>query len=209
MRTFDIILKTCNIEKHLEDDPVEETGLKILEPRKKVGLVVVITGHGKGKTTSALGMALRAVGHGMRVCIVEFMKCDVYSGEIDGIKRLSPNVEFHLTGKGFCGIMGDSYTFSEHRASAQEAIKFAKEKMLSGSYDILILDEINNAVELKLVDLPQILDLIDRKPTLMHVVLTGRDAPAELIDRAHTVTEMKEVKHAYNQGIEPQKGIDY
>jgi len=188
---------------------VEETGLKILEPREKVGLIVVITGHGKGKTTSALGIALRAAGHGMRVCIVEFMKCDLYSGEIEGIKRLSPNVEIHLTGKGFCGIMGDPHTFSEHRASAQEAIKFAKEKMLSGSYDILILDEINNAVGLKLVDLPQILDLIDRKPTLLHLVLTGRDAPTELIKRAHTVTEMKEVKHAYYQGIEPQKGIDY
>ncbi len=188
---------------------MEETDLKKLEPKVKVGLVVVITGHGKGKTTSALGIALRAVGYDMRVCIIEFMKSDMYSGEIDGIKRLSPNVELHLTGKGFCGIMGNPYTFEEHRTNAQEAIKLAKEKILSGEYDILILDEINNALKLKLVDLPQVMELMDVKPPLLHLVLTGRDAHPEVIKRAHTVTEMKEIKHAYRQGIEPQKGIDY
>ncbi len=188
---------------------MEETKLKVLEPRGKVGLVVVITGHGKGKTTSALGIVLRAVGHDMKVCIIEFMKGDMYSGEIDGIKRLSPNVELHLTGKGFCGIMGNPYPFEEHRANAQDAVRLAKEKMLSGKFDIVILDEINNALNLKLIDLPQVLDLIDSRPPLMHLVLTGRDAPMELITRAHTVTEMKEIKHAYRQGIEPQKGIDY
>ncbi len=188
---------------------MEETDLKKLEPKVKVGLVVVITGYGKGKTTSALGIALRAVGYDMRVCIIEFMKGDMYSGEIDGIKRLSPNVELHLTGKGFCGIMGNPYTFEEHRTNAQEAIKLAKEKILSGEYDILILDEINNALKLKLVDLPQVMELMDVKPPLLHLVLTGRDAHPEVIKRAHTVTEMKEIKHAYRQGIEPQKGIDY
>jgi cob(I)alamin adenosyltransferase len=188
---------------------MEEKDLQQLEPKVRVGLIVVLTGHGKGKTTSALGIALRAAGYGMRICIIQFMKGDMYSGEIDGIKRLSPNVELHFTGKGFCGIMGDTYPFSEHRANAQEAIKFAKEKALSGNYDIVILDEINNALKLKLIDLPQVLDLIDNKPPLMHLVLTGRDAPMELMKRAHTVTEMKEVRHAYRQGIEPQKGIDY
>lgn len=181
----------------------------MFEPKERVGLVVVITGHGKGKTTSALGIALRAVGHDMKVCIIEFMKGDMYSGEIDGIKRLSPNVELHVTGKGFCGIMGNPYPFKEHRANAQEAIKLSKEKMLSGNYDILILDEINNALKLKLVDLPQVMELIDIKPPLMHLVLTGRDAHPDVIARAHTVTEMKEIKHAHRQGIEPQKGIDY
>ncbi len=86
---------------------MEELELQVLEPKQKVGLIVVITGHGKGKTTSALGMALRAAGHNMNVCIIEFMKGDMYSGEIDGIKKLSPNVELHLTGKGFCGIRGN------------------------------------------------------------------------------------------------------
>jgi cob(I)alamin adenosyltransferase len=183
--------------------------LQVFEPKEKVGLIVVLTGHGKGKTTSALGIALRAVGHDMKVCIIEFMKGDMYSGEIDGIKRLAPNVELHLTGKGFCGIMGNPYPFEEHRANAQEAINLAKKKMFSGDYDILILDEINNALKLKLVDLAQVLDLIDKKPALLHLILTGRDAHPDVIERAHTVTDIKEIKHAYRQGIEPQKGIDY
>ncbi len=188
---------------------MEKTNLQVFEPKEKVGLIVVLTGHGKGKTTSALGMALRAAGYGMKVCIIEFMKGDMYSGELDGVKRLSPNVELHLTGKGFCGIMGNPYPFKEHRANAQDAIKLAHEKMLTGNFDILILDEINNALKLKLVDLPQVLELIDNKPPLLHLILTGRDAHPEVIGRAHTVTEMREIKHAYRQGIEPQKGIDY
>jgi cob(I)alamin adenosyltransferase len=188
---------------------MEEGSLRKLEPKKKVGLVVVITGHGKGKTTSALGMALRAVGHGMKVCIIHFMKGDMYFGEIDGVKKLAPDIELHLTGKGFCGIYGNPYPYEEHRANAQEAIKLAKEKMLSGNYDILILDEINNSLNLKLVDLPQVLDLIENKPPLMHLILTGRDAHPEVIERAHTVSEIKEIKHAYRQKIEPQEGIDY
>ncbi len=118
-------------------------------------------------------------------------------------------MEHHLTGKGFCGIQGNPYPHSEHRANAQDAIKLAKEKMLSGKFDILVCDEINNALKLKLVDLPQVLDLIDSKPPLMHLVLTGRDAHPEVIGRAHTVSEVNEIKHAYREGIEPQKGIDY
>lgn len=188
---------------------MEEKKLKRLEPKKRVGLIVVLTGHGKGKTTSALGMALRAVGHDMKVCIIHFMKGDMYSGELDGLKKLAPNVEIHLTGKGFCGIYGNSLPYEEHRANAQEAIKLAKEKTLSGNYDILILDEINNALKLELVDLPQVLDLIESKPPLMHLILTGRDAHPEVIERAHTVSEVKEIKHAHRQRIGPQKGIDY
>jgi cob(I)alamin adenosyltransferase len=188
---------------------MEEMKLQMFEPKEKVGLIVVITGGGKGKTTSALGIALRAAGHNMKVCIIEFMKGDMYSGEIDGIKRLSPNVDLHVTGKGFCGIRGNPYSFKEHRANAQEAIKLAMERMLSDDFDIMILDEINNALKLKLIDLPQVMDLIDAKPPLMHIVLTGRDAHPQVIEKAHTVTEMKEIKHAYRQGIEPQKGIDY
>lgn len=186
-----------------------EPALQMLEPKEKKGLVVVITGYGKGKTTSALGMVLRAVGHGLHVCLVQFMKGDMYAGEIDALKSLAPQVEHHLTGKGFCGILGNPYPHSEHRANAQDAIELAKERMLSGKFDILICDEINNALKLKLVDLPQVLDLIDSKPPLMHLVLTARDAHPEVIGRAHTVSEVNEIKHAYREGIEPQKGIDY
>lgn len=183
--------------------------LKKIEPEQKKGLVVVLTGDGKGKTTSALGMALRATGHGLRICIIQFMKGDIYAGEIDGVKKLGPNVELHLTGTGFCGIMEDTHTFEEHRKSAQDAIKLAGEKTRSGDYDMVILDEINNAIRLGLVDLRQATLLIEKKPPLTHMVLTGRNAHEEIVRMADTVSEVREVKHAYWRGIEPQPGIDY
>jgi cob(I)alamin adenosyltransferase len=186
-----------------------EMAMQMLEPKEKVGLVVVVTGYGKGKTTSALGMILRSVGYGMRVCLIQFMKGDMHAGEYEGLKKLAPYVEHHLTGKGFCGIQGNPYPHREHRANAQEAILLAKDKMLSGEFDVLVCDEINNALNLNLVDLAQVLDLIDGKPPLLHLVLTGRDAHPDVIARAHTVSEVNEIKHAYREGIEPQKGIDY
>ncbi len=183
--------------------------MKVFEPGHKTGLVLVITGNGKGKTTSALGIALRAAGYKMKVCIICFIKGDMHSGEFDGIKRLRPDVEIHVTGKGFLGIIDSPYTFEEHRRSAQEGLMLAMKKMGSRGIDILILDEINNAVELGLVDLDQVIKLIDDKPDFMHLILTGRDAHREVIEKAQTVTEMKEIKHAFTLGIEPQKGIDY
>ena len=180
-----------------------------LTPKYPTGLVVVITGNGKGKTTSALGMALRACGHGMRVCIIQFMKGDLYSGEWDGVRHLDCAIELISTGKGFCGIQGNSYSRAEHRANAQEALKLARQRIASGEVDLLILDEINNALRLKLVDLNQVMELLDKRPRLMHLILTGRDAPPELIERADTVSEVVEIKHAFRKDIEPQPGIDY
>jgi cob(I)alamin adenosyltransferase len=180
-----------------------------LQPKIKKGLIVVITGNGKGKTTSALGMALRACGHGMKVCIIQFMKGDIYAGEWDGVKRLGDLVELHVTGKGFCGILGNPYPWAEHRANAQDAVELAREKLASGNFDMLVLDEINNALHLKLVDLEQVLEILSQKPELMHLVLTGRDAHPKVIELADTVSEIVEVKHAYRKDIEPQPGIDY
>ncbi|MDD2309801.1 MAG: cob(I)yrinic acid a,c-diamide adenosyltransferase [Desulfuromonadaceae bacterium] len=180
-----------------------------LETKNRVGLIVVLTGNGKGKTSSALGMVLRAVGHKLRVCIIQFMKGDLYCGEIDGVKWLAPLVEFHQTGKGFCGIQGNQIPYHEHRVNAQCAIELARDKIRSGLFEIVILDEINNALKLGLVDLPQVLELLDAKPPSLHLVLTGRDAHPEVCARAQTVTEMVEVKHAYRDGIEAQQGIDY
>ena len=180
-----------------------------LEPKERKGLVVVITGHGKGKTTSALGMALRACGHGMRVCIIQFMKGDLYAGEWDGIRKMDCAIELHATGKGFCGIRGNPYPRSEHRANAQDGIDLVREKMATGGFDLMVLDEINNAVRHKLVDLEQLLGIISSKPPLMHLVLTGRNAAPEVIELADTVSEVLEIKHAYRNGIEPQPGIDY
>jgi len=167
-----------------------------LVPKGKKGLIVVITGHGKGKTTSALGIAVRACGHGMSICMIQFMKGDMYAGEWDGVKKMNCKVEIIPTGKGFCGIQGNPYPFKEHRENAQNAIQLAQEKMASKEFDILILDEINNALHLKLVDLNQVLELIRKKPPLMHLVLTGRDAHPEVVELADTVSEVREIKHA-------------
>jgi cob(I)alamin adenosyltransferase len=180
-----------------------------LTPQKPHGLVVVITGNGKGKTTSAMGMVLRASGHGLRTCIIQFMKGDLYTGEWDGVKMLGGLVELHATGMGFCGIQGNPYSHAEHRVNAQAAIELAWARMTSGDFDIIILDEINNALQLKLVDLEQVLELLKGKPELMHLVLTGRNAHPEVLELADTVSEVCEVKHAYQKDIEPQPGIDY
>lgn len=180
-----------------------------LEPKVRKGLIVVITGNGKGKTTSALGMALRACGHGMKVCIIQFMKGDLYAGEWDGVKLLGEQVELHTTGKGFCGIQGNPYPRSEHRANAQDAVELSREKIASGSFDMVILDELNNALKLQLVDLQQVLDILEQKPPLMHLVLTGRDAHPQVMELADTVSEVVELKHAYRNDIEPQPGVDY
>ena len=180
-----------------------------LAPKEKTGLIVVITGNGKGKTTTALGIAVRACGHNLRTSIIQFMKGDIYAGEWDGIKKMNCQIELISTGKGFCGIQGNPYPFKEHRENAQQAVEIACQKMESGRFDILILDEINNALALHLVDLDQVLDLIRRKPLQMHLVLTGRDAHPEVIELADTVSEVVEIKHAYRKGIEPQPGIDY
>lgn len=180
-----------------------------LDPKKKVGLVVVITGYGKGKTSSAVGMVVRACGHGMKVSMIQFMKGDLYTGEWDGIAKLDCDVELIPTGMGFCGIQGNPYPHSEHRRAAQQAIEIAGEKIRSGKFDLVVLDEINNALNLKLVDLDQVLDLIRSKPPLTHLILTGRDAHPDVVELADTVSEVKEIKHAYRKDIEPQPGIDY
>ncbi len=180
-----------------------------LEPKKRQGLVVIITGNGKGKTTSAMGMALRSAGHGLKVCIIQFMKGDLYSGEWDGVKLLGGLVELHSTGKGFCGIQGNPYPYSEHRQNAQDALLLVEEKMRSGDFDVLILDEINNALNLKLVDHAQVMHILRSRPTRLHLVMTGRNAHPDVIAAADTVSEVREVKHAYQKDIEPQPGIDY
>lgn len=183
--------------------------IKKIKPNIEQGLTVVITGDGKGKTTSALGIILRASGYSMKSCIIQFMKGDIHSGEWDSLKLLGGLVEHHATGKGFCGIQGNPYPYKEHKANAQDAIKLAKEKIQSYEFDIVVLDEINNALKMKLVTLKQVLDLINSKPPEKHLVLTGRDALPEVIEKADTVSEVMEIKHAYQKGIEPQPGIDY
>jgi cob(I)alamin adenosyltransferase len=180
-----------------------------LVPTKKQGLVVVLSGYGKGKTTSAMGMVLRAAGHGMRSCIIQFMKGDIYTGEWDGVKLLAGLVELTATGKGFCGIQGNPYPHAEHRENAQAAIRLVHEKMESDQFDLMVLDEINNALDLKLVDLEQVMAILKARPERLHLIMTGRDVHQEIVDLADTVSSVNEIKHAYRKDIEPQPGVDY
>ncbi len=187
----------------------DDVPIKKLQPKKKQGLVVILTGNGKGKTTSAMGMALRGCGHQLKTTIVQFMKGDLYSGEWDGVTYLAPLVKLYYTGKGFCGIEGNPFPHAEHRKNAQDALQLVETILSKSDCDTLILDEINNALHLNLVDLPQVKRILALRPEHMHIVLTGRDAHPDLIDAADTVSEVREIKHAYRKGIEPQPGIDY
>ncbi len=173
------------------------------------GLVIVYTGNGKGKTTAALGMALRAVGYNRKVCMIQFIKGSWYYGEIDAIKRLNPDFELILAGKGFVGIIDDDKGVDEHKKMVRYAMKISKEKILSDSYDLIILDEINYAVNLGLLDIKDVIDILESKPKRLTIVLTGNYAKEKIIDFADLVTEMKEIKHPFKSGIKAKKGIDF
>ena len=173
------------------------------------GLVIVYTGGGKGKTTAALGMALRAVGHNQKICIIQFIKGSWHYGELNSLKRLEPEVELVRMGKGFVGIIDDKSPREEHEKIAKEGIKVSKEKIQSKKYDIIILDEVNYAVNLGLIELNDVLDLIKTKPSELNLVLTGNHAKPEIIEAADLVTEMREIKHPFKSGIKAKKGIDF
>ncbi len=173
------------------------------------GLVIVYTGGGKGKTTAALGLCLRAVGHGNKIRIIQFIKSDWPYGERRGLERLAPEVQLDSLGAGCIGIMGDDKPIEEHRRAAEAALETAREAIGSGRYDIIILDEITVAVHLGLISTEDLLALIAGKPAPLHLVLTGRNAPPEVIAAADLVTEMKEIKHPFRQGKLGRKGIDF
>jgi cob(I)alamin adenosyltransferase len=174
-----------------------------------IGLVVVYTGKGKGKTTAALGIVLRSVGHGYKVGMIQFIKGEWYYGELSSSKRLEPEFEMIVAGKGFVGIIDDDHPIEDHQKAAQEAFALAEERLSSEIYDVMILDEINYAVKLNLISVQNVLDIIKKKPKKTTLVLTGNYAPAEVIAIADLVTEMKEIKHPYRFGIKAKKGIDY
>ncbi len=176
---------------------------------EKDGLVIVYTGKGKGKTTAALGMALRAVGYDYKVCMIQFIKGSWHYGEMTSSKRLEPEFELTAVGKGFVGIMDDKSPIEDHKKIADEALVIAREKISSQKYNIVILDEINYAVNLGLVSLDDVLKLIQSKPASVNLVLTGNHARDEIIELADLVTEMKEIKHPFKSGIRAKKGIDF
>jgi cob(I)alamin adenosyltransferase len=193
----------------VSDGPQSSDSPVPVESNDPVGLVLINTGDGKGKTTAALGTVLRAVGYGHQCLIVQFIKGSWMYGELKSIKRLQPEVEFHRMGKGFVGIVDDQLPREEHERAAREALDFAREKLASGKYRLVLLDEIFVALGLGLIPLAGILELLDVRPRETTLILTGRGAPAEVIERADTVTEMREVKHAYRKGILAQRGVDY
>ena len=173
------------------------------------GLVIVYTGKGKGKTTAALGIVLRAVGHGYKVGMIQFIKGEWYYGELTSSKRLEPEFELIAAGRGFVGIIDDDHPIEEHEKAAKDAIEVAKQKIASGDYDIMILDEINYAVKLNLISQEDILDIIAAKPEKTSLVLTGNYVPEAVMDAADLVTEMREIKHPYQRGIKAKKGVDF
>lgn len=166
------------------------------------------TGNGKGKTTAALGLALRAAGYDWNTCVIQFMKGTWDSGELEATKNLS-NIDIIPAGKGFYKMEGDEATEEEHQASANQALEIIKERIRSGKYSLIILDEVNVAAHMRLVDIGRIVGLIQGAPKGIHFVLTGRHAPKEFQDLADLVTEMKEVKHPFQKGAQAQEGLDF
>ncbi|MFH1686189.1 MAG: cob(I)yrinic acid a,c-diamide adenosyltransferase [bacterium] len=176
---------------------------------KSKGLVIVYTGDGKGKTTAALGMCVRAVGYDWSICLIQFVKGSWKYGELKGVKRLAPNLEIHVIGEGFVGIVDDTKDFEVHRQAARKGIELALTKIQSSEFPLVILDELNVALDLGLVTDEEVERLLAARTPDQHLVITGRGAPDWLKDKADLVTEMTEIKHPYQKGILAQKGIDW
>ena len=172
------------------------------------GLTIVYTGDGKGKTTAALGMALRTVGWGGKVLIIQFIKA-WKTGEHKAIENFLPDIKIVPAGEGFVGIMGDRKPKETHKASAQKALYFAKTEIMSNKWQMVILDEINGAIEGGLIALKDVVELLNGKPIDVTLVLTGRKAKSEIITQADLVTEMQKIKHPFDSGILAKKGIDF
>ena len=176
---------------------------------EETGLVIVYTGKGKGKTTAALGIVLRAVGHGYKVGMIQFIKGEWYYGELTSSRRLEPEFELIAAGRGFVGIIDDDHPIEEHQKAAKDAIELAKQKIASGNYDVMILDEINYAAKLNLISQQDILDVIAARPEKTSLVLTGNYVPEAIMAEADLVTEMREIKHPFQRGVKAKKGIDF
>lgn len=170
------------------------------------GLVEIFTGNGKGKTSAALGVVLRALGHGLRVHIVYFMKGDYPYGERKVLSQL-PNISFTTFGQE--DFVDPAKVKPEEIEQARQALKEAYRAVLSGEYDLVVLDEVNVAAAWKLVEMDEVIELIKKKPEKVELIMTGRYADKKLIELADLVTEMMEVKHPYQKGITSRRGIDY
>jgi cob(I)alamin adenosyltransferase len=182
----------------------EET--KVSSQKLALGMVHVYTGHGKGKTTAALGLALRAIGHGFKVCMIQFMKGDPEYGELRAARHLPGFIVRQFGHRGHVNRQNPS---EEDVLLARQALAYARKIITSGEYELVILDEINVALDFKLVDLQEVLAIVRDKPARTELVLTGRDAPGALIQAADLVTEMREIKHYFQRGRKARDGIEH
>ncbi|RKX23945.1 MAG: cob(I)yrinic acid a,c-diamide adenosyltransferase [Candidatus Zixiibacteriota bacterium] len=173
------------------------------------GFLIVYTGNGKGKTTAALGMCLRAIGHDWNICVIQFVKGTWKYGELEGLKRLGSGLELHVIGEGCVGICGDTKELEEHHQAAQKGIALALDKIRSGKFQLVVLDELNVAFDLGLVSREDVESLLSSRSASQNLVITGRGAPDWLVEQADLVTEMKEIKHPFQKGIMAKKGIDF
>jgi cob(I)alamin adenosyltransferase len=173
-----------------------------------MGISIILTGNGKGKTSAAIGTAFRAIGWGFNVLMIQFMKADKDIGEIKAAKKLK-GFEIIQTGEGFYKIGKDIKNLEIHQKAAMKGIDLAVEKILCGKYFLIILDEIITAYSVGLIKEEDILVLIKNKQKKMNLLLTGRGASKKMIEFADLVTEMKEIKHPFKKGIKAVKGIDY
>ena len=174
---------------------------------RRAGLVIVNTGDGKGKTTAALGAAMRAAGHGRKVLVLQFVKGDWKSGEHEAVKKLEGQVDIRLAGKGF--IDPQAGPSQEDTGAAREGLKLAAEALAGGGYGLVVLDKVINAVNYGLLSAEEVAGAVQSRGTGVDVILTGRDAPLLIVEAADTVTEFREVKHPYKKGIKARKGIEY
>jgi cob(I)alamin adenosyltransferase len=179
---------------------------KIAAADKKIGIIIVNTGNGKGKSSSAFGMTVRALGHGMKVGVVQFIKGAMSTGEEQFLRRFPEEVSFHAMGEGYTW---ETQNRERDIAKAEEAWQQAKRFLTDPAYGLVVLDELNIALKYRYLDVHTVIaDLLDR-PAMQHVVVTGRAAPPELIEVADTVTEMHVVKHAFKAGIAAQAGTEW
>lgn len=177
----------------------------IASANKEKGLMIVLTGNGKGKSSSAFGMVARSVGHGMKVGVCQFLKSRTDTGEEAFFGKLD-NVEWHVLGDGFTW---DTQDRAADIATSERGWAIAEKMLSDPSYDVVVLDELTYLLSYKYLDKDTVLDALQNRPPMQHVVVTGRAAIAELCDIADTISEIKDVKHAYKDGIQAQKGIDF
>ena len=177
-------------------------------PDIRRGLIIVNTGPGKGKTTAAMGTALRAVGQGMKVLMLQFLKGSWHYGELDAVQAFGDRFVMKQMGRGFVKV-GGAETDPEDIRMVEQAWAEAEKAILSGEWDLVILDEINYAISYGMLDPAKVAAALKKRPEMVHVILTGRNAHPTIVDLADTVTEMRQVKHAYEKGVQAQRGIEY